>query len=275
MSESSNTQGSKQLIFRALYKILSSLVRLFVRQGVTFPEFSDMLKRAYVEEVKKDLMRKNEKVTLSRISVISGVHRKDVKRLTEAQNIEPDPHRTEKVSLTSRLVSLWTGDSQFLNEYGEPLVLPRTGSPSFESLVYSVSSDIRPRTVLDDWLQRGLIKEDEKGCHLIMEALFPTEDMATKMAFLARNTADHIATCEHNIRAEQSPLPERSVFYNRLSKESVLTLRQLADEESKALLIRVNKRAQSLAKQDDAGSSGQHRFLLGTYFYQTEETKDD
>jgi len=234
-----------------------------------------MLKRAYVKEVKEELVRKNERVTLSRISIISGVHRKDVKRLTENPDTEPDSVRIEKVSLTSRLLSLWTGDSQFLDDQGDPLVLPRIGSPSFDSLVYAVSSDIRPRTVLNDWLQRGLIQEDEKGYHLVMEALFPTEDMATKMAFLARNTADHIATCEHNIRAEQAPLPERSVFYNHLSKESVLELRQLADEESKALLIRINKHAQTLAQKDDAGPKSHYRFLLGTYFYQTEESQND
>ncbi|RBP83749.1 hypothetical protein EBI01_10185 [Marinomonas rhizomae] len=273
MSKPSTSNDAKQLIRNALYKVLSSLVRLVVRQGITFPEFADMLKRAYVEEVQKELKSNKERITLSRISVISGVHRKDVKRLTDTPELDGD--KNEKVSLTSRLLSLWMGDSQFLDAQGDPLLLPRTGAPSFESLVYAVSSDIRPRTVLDDWLQRGLIQGDEKGYRLMMDALFPTEDMATKMAFFARNTADHIATCEHNIRSEKTPLPERSVFYNHLSEDSIIALRKLADDESKALLIRINKRAQALAKQDDAGLKGQYRFLLGTYFYQTEDTQND
>ncbi|MBX2848391.1 MAG: hypothetical protein KTR16_08725 [Acidiferrobacterales bacterium] len=271
----SDSSATKQLISKALNKVLTPLVRLIMRQGITFPELSEWLKQAYVKEAQKALEEQGEKVTLSRISLASGVHRKDVKRLLEASP-EPQANKIEKVSLTSRLISLWVGDSTFLDEQGEPLTLPRTGKPSFESLVQSISSDIRPRAILDDLMQRGIVKGNEQGYQLVLEALFPSDDLATKLAFFGRNTADHIAACEHNLRGKTPPFPERSVFYNQLSASSVAQLRSLADKESKALLVLLNQRAQELAKQDDLDSHKvSHRFLLGTYYYQAEDTQDE
>ena len=268
------SQDTKQLIAKAMKKVLGSLVRLLIRQGIDYSAVQEWLKQAFVDETRRELERRGEKVTLSRISIISGVHRKDAKRLSEVQ--EQENPRSEKSSITSRLVSLWLGDSQYLDEQGKPKRLGRSGEGSFDALVESVSKDVRPRTILDDWLQRGLVSgDDQQGYELNAQALYPSEDQATKVAFFARNTTDHIAACEHNLRGESSPFPERSVFYNHLSEQSVNELQQLASEQGQALLVQLNKRAQQLAIQDDANGGGDHRFILGTYFYREQEHKDD
>ena len=272
MSQDTPSQGTRQLITKSLKKVLSSLVRLVVRYGVTYPEFLELLKKVYVDEVRQDLQRKGDKVTLSRISVVSGVHRKDVKRLLE--DAPDESYVPEKSSLTSRLISLWVGDSRFLDEQGEPRLLPRQGDLSFESLVREVSVDIRPRTVFDEWLDRGLLTEQAGQCQLNLNALFPSDDLATKVSFFARNTSDHIAACEHNLRGEQPPLPERSVFYNRLSCESVSALQDTAAHESQALLVKLNKQAQQLAREDDGKAEADHRFILGVYFYREQDQQD-
>lgn len=266
-----DSSSSDQLIPKALKKVLSALVRLVVRFGITYPEFLEVLKRAYVEEVRRDLERKSDKITLSRISVVSGVHRKDVKRFTDETSEAP----SEKMSLTSRLVNLWLGDSQYLDEQGKPKGLPRQGDTSFESLVRSVSRDVRPRTILDEWCERGLVEECDGLIRLNPTALYPSDDLATKISFFAHNVADHIATCEHNLRDTHDLYPERSVLYRRLSKESVDTLQHLANEESQAALVRINKKAQQLAKQDELVGAGDLRFICGMYCYREQEPRDD
>ncbi|MEC8080297.1 MAG: DUF6502 family protein [Pseudomonadota bacterium] len=268
MSDSTNEPNNAFL--RALKAVLSPLVRLVVRFGVTYPEFLELLKRVYVEEVRRELKQKNEKVTLSRISVISGVHRKDVRRFMD----EPDPVAPEKVSLTSRLVSIWLGDRRYLDAQGEPAVLPRHGTNSFEALVSSVSKDVRPRTLLDEWLERGLIEVCEEGYKLNPLALYPSDDLATKISFFARNTSNHIATCDHNLSEVGNPFPERSVYYNRLTEASVDELQHYISQASQQLLVDVNKKAQHLAEQDDLSGDGKHRFILGTYFYREQEQDD-
>lgn len=256
----------------ALKKVLSSLVRLVVRFGITYPEFLELLKRVYVQEVQRDLEQKKEKVTISRISVVSGVHRKDVKRFVEEPDLDTIP---EKASLTARLVSLWLGDSRFVDDDGEPKALRKQGDSSFEELVSSISKDIRARTIIDEWLERGLIKAVKDGYVLQQEALYPSDDLSTKLSFFARNTSNHIAACEYNLQHSDHTYPERSVYYNQLSQASVDQLQEYISKESHQLLVKVNKKAQAFAEVDDAQGGGQHRFILGAYFYREQEQPHD
>lgn len=272
MSKNSSTSTAHSVLRRSVGRILNALVRTVVHFGVTYPELSEWIKSAYVSALKDELTARGDKVTMSRISLASGVHRKDVKRLLE--EMESDAI-SEKVSLTARLISLWVGDSRFLDEHGEPLALPKSGAISFESLVSEVSVDIRPRTVLDDFLQRNLVLQESDRITLNQAALFPSDDLETKLEFLARNVSDHLLACQHNIASTAPSLPERSVFYDKLSPSSVDELQLLASKESQALILKLNKRAQELAKRDDAEKLNEyHRFILGSYFYR-EQQKDD
>lgn len=271
MSVEASSTGSSTM-HKATGKILSALVRMVVYFGITFPELVEWLKRAYVREVERELTKQGDKVTMSRISVVSGVHRKDVKRFLEENN--PSATASEKSSITARILSLWLGDSRYLDASGQPRVLERTGDDSFDSLVTSISKDIRSRTVLDDLIQREVVFEKNKQLVLNLDALFPSDDLETKIEFLARNVSDHIATCQRNLQGNESPLPERSVFYDKLSEESVDELQRYAAEQSQQLILKINQLAQRLAENDDKQSLAEsHRFLLGTYFYREKEEK--
>ncbi len=266
--------SSQSFMKIALGRILSALVRTVIHFGITYPELIEKIKRAYVTEVQKELTKQGDNITLSRISVVSGVHRKDVKRLLTDEQTESSP---EKPSLTARLISLWIGDSRYIDKNGHPKLLQPHGSNSFESLVCSVNTDIRSRTVLDDFIKRKIVLVQGDRLKLNQEALFPSDDLDTKIEFLARNVSDHISTCHQNIQGSDLPLPERSVFYDQLSKSSVDKLQTLATDKMTKLILEINQSAQALAEKDDHNSkNNDHRFILGTYFYrEQEDTKHD
>lgn len=266
--------SSNSFITIALGRILSALIKTVVHFGITYPELIERIKRVYVAEVEKDLIKQGQNVTLSRISLVSGVHRKDVKRLLTEDIPDATPIRA---SLTARLISLWVGDSRYIDKQGQPKLLPLHGNHSFETLVLSVSSDVRSRTVLDDLIKRGIVIVCDDRLQLNQDALFPSDDLETKIEFLARNVSDHISSCYHNIQGVEAPLPERSVFYDRLSKESVDQLQLLATQKITNLILEVNQSAQQLAERDDKQTEGNdHRFILGSYFYrEQEETEHD
>ena len=269
MTLESRPASSQAFMKIALERILSALIKTILHFGITYPELLDWIKRAYVKEVQKDLIKQGENVTVSRISVSSGIHRKDVKRLLEDNPSEPTSERT---SLTARLISLWVGDSRYIDKDGQPRLLPKNGDNSFESLVLSVSTDVRSRAVLDDLVKRGIVLVKDNKLQLNQEALFPSDDLETKIEFLARNVSDHISTCHRNIQGGEPSLPERSVFYDRLSEESVDQLQQLATDKMTQLILDVNQSAQKLSEHDDLHpEENHHRFILGTYFYREQE----
>ncbi|MCP1831761.1 hypothetical protein J2R76_000188 [Bradyrhizobium sp. USDA 4532] len=133
-----------------LARMLRPLVRLCIRGGMTFPALTQLLRELYVNVAEHDFALEGKEQTDSRVSLLTGIHRKEVARLRGAGapvNAEP-----ATLSRTSAIIARWLAGPEFTDAKGEPLPLPRTadgGAPSFETLVESITKDVRPRAVLE------------------------------------------------------------------------------------------------------------------------------
>src|SRR5262245_30078545 len=72
---------ARELVTIALTRVLHPLVRLMIARGITFSAAVELLKRVYVEVADQHFRLTDERQTDSRVSLITGLHRKDVKRL--------------------------------------------------------------------------------------------------------------------------------------------------------------------------------------------------
>ena len=181
------------------------------------------------------------------------------------------------VSLGALLVSRWIGEPEYLDAEGKPRVLPRRGpGPSFETLVESVSTDLPPRSVLDEWLRLGVVTDDEDGMlRLSADSFVPSKGFDEKLHFFGRNLRDHIASGAYNILEEGPPFLDRSVYYDQLSRASAEELAQLAREEGAELIRRINRRALELQSEDaEEARETTHRMTLGAYFYAADERNE-
>lgn len=263
-------QPSAALV-RAVTRMLGPLVRLLIARGITFPYLSGLLKTVYVAEAGKSLSAAGEVPTVSRLSVVTGLQRKDINRIQD----EPPPEKSPPtaVSLGSRLIGIWTGDKKFRTAKGDPAPLPRaaakTGAPSFDVLVRSVSTDVSPRVILDEWLRLGLVAID-KNEHIRLNAgaFVPQRGFDEKVYFLGRNVGDHIATVVHNALGEGAPHLERAVYYDKLTAESVQKLQTRATDLGMKTLLALNKEALKLADADQGEKDATYRMALGIYYYQ-------
>lgn len=255
----------------ALRRVLKPLVRLMLSRGITYPYLTELLKSLFVEVADKDFRIDKTLPTDSRVSLISGVHRKEVSRLRQEQRNEDEAVPTV-VTLGAQLVAVWLGSAPFLDAHGQPLPLARFakdgGELSFEALVAGVNSDIRPRVVLDEWLRLGRVRIDEaQRVHLNVKAFIPAQGFEDKAFYFGHNLHDHAAAATHNLLGEGKPLMERSVHYDALSADSIAELAQLSERLGMEALIAVNKRAMELEKADDLGHAPAQRMTLGVYFY--------
>jgi len=268
-------------LLRALRHLLRPLIRLLLQREVTYPLLASILKSVYAEVALRDFPIAGKRQTDSRLSLLTGIHRKDVKRLRReaaARHVAPP-----SVSLGAQLVGRWTGSHAYLDREGRPRPLPRLGGgrgPSFESLVASVSKDIRPRAVLDEWLRLGVARLDaEDRVCLHVEAFMPSRGFEEKAYYFGRNLHDHVAAASHNLSGERPPLLERSVYYGGLTHESVAELAKLATRLAMEALQAVNRRALELRKRDAGKRAARLRMNFGSYFFhsdaQREEDVDD
>lgn len=256
----------------ALRRVLFPLVRLMLAQGITYPYVAELLKGLFVEVTNEEFRMDAKIPTDSRVSLVSGVHRKDVKRLKQdiAAGTEIIP---ATVSLGTRLVSIWTNLPQYLDENNRPKPLSRFiregGEISFEGLVGSVSSDIRSRVVLDEWLRLGIVYfDDQQRVCLNNEAFIPAKGFNEKAFYFGHNVHDHTAAAVHNLLGSGQPFFERSVHYDALSTGSVSLLAKRSKELGMQTLLAINKDAMELEKNDalDNGKPKQ-RMTLGIYFF--------
>jgi hypothetical protein len=266
--------ASPNLLLSPLARLLRPLVRLLIRRGITFPVLSGLLRGLYVEVARHDLLTEPRTRTDSRISLLTGIHRKELRRQRA-----PDPlAQPAVVTLDTQIMARWLGAPATTDAAGQPLPLPRSGpAPSFESLVTSVTRDVRPRAVLDDWLGQGLVTLDAAGrvC-LRATAFLPPPGSEAQLYYFARNLHDHIAAAAGNLLAREGPpFLERSLHYDRLGPAAAARLEAEGREAAQRMLLELNRLALSLAEAEDgAGAPGDpptRRVNLGVYLYVEED----
>ncbi|MFW5450772.1 MAG: DUF6502 family protein [Methylophagaceae bacterium] len=271
---STESAQPKKSLVKALRWQLRPLVKLLLKSGITFPFLAELLKEVFVEVAENDFKLQNKEQTDSRINFLTGIHRKDVKRL---RNTESDNQAPESVSLGAQLAARWIGSKIYLDDKKKPLPLPRLikhgGEQSFEALVISVNKDIRSRAVLDEWLSLGIVSIDEQDriC-LNTSAFVPEQGYDEKAWFFGENIHDHIAAGAHNMLGEQPPFLERAVFYDQLSQESINDLRAIAEKSGMRLLRKLNRHAIELQSADkDSSEENNSRMRFGIYFFDETE----
>jgi Family of unknown function (DUF6502) len=267
-----STSDKQTLLSKALKRVLRPLVKLMLSHDLGYNFAIDLLKGLFVEVAQSDFQIEGKRQTDARISLITGVHRKDVKRLREegvAQILMP-----ESISLGSQVIAQWNAHHLYLDATGMPLPLPRfssdDGLPSFEELVKSVSTDIHPRAVLDEWLRLGVARLDEynRVC-LTTDAFVPEEGFSEKVFYFSQNIHDHTAATVSNVLGGARPFLERCVHYQGLTQVSIDALSDLVEKQGMNALREVNRYASQCAEHDALPliESNHSRMTFGVYFY--------
>ena len=263
-------------LIRAVQRLLRPLARLMMAFGVDYPAFINLAKGVFVDVAARDFPDDGVPMTDSRVSMLSGVHRREVKRLREEMIRQVPPPPT--ASMGAQIVARWCGEALFLDADRRPASLPRLatqgGDASFENLVAGVSKDIRPRAVLDEWLRLGVATlDDQDRVRLAESAFVPARGLEEKSFFFGKNVADHLAAGTHNLLGGSPPFLDRCVYYDGLTQASRETLRDLTRDLAVAALQEVNRKALELQQRDVGMTSETGRMTFGVYFYSEPDRK--
>lgn len=264
-------------IFRALERAIKPLVRLMLARGITYVTFTDWLKRIYVETAVQDFSLPNKAINDSRVSILTGVHRKDVKRLRERLRetlSDPSSDATpSNINLGSQLVSAWLSLPNYSeNNVAKPIPrLKKQGADvSFEALAETVTKDVRARALLDELERLGAIVIDEDDMvSLMTEAFIPAKGEEERTFYLGLGVGDHTSAAVSNVLDAKPAYFDRVLHYNHLSTESIQAIEALSKEHSSKLLQLINTEASQLSTPNQNGDS--KRFSLGVYFYHENE----
>lgn len=268
MASPDPVRPASETLHAPLARLLRPLVRLLVRRGVAFPALVDLLRELYVNVAEHDFALPGKDQTDSRVSLLTGIHRKEVRRLRGAGapvNVVP-----AAVSRTSRILARWLADPRFADAAGRPLPLPRgPGEPgSFDDLVASVTRDLRSRAVLDEWLDRRLVTLDADGRVVLAEtAHVPRGGDGRQLYCFGRNLHDHIAAAAANVEGRSPPFLERAVHCDGLSRETAEALQARSRAIALDALQTASREAHAASETDAPGG---WRWNFGIYVFAEE-----
>ncbi len=218
--------------------MLAPLVRWLLVQGIPLNALVRTLRGLYLSEAHADLARRGRRVTDSALSVLTGIHRKEVRSFMEALEAASDPGAigpaVPRLAPTpaATLFTQWITDPEYRTPEADiRRTLPRHGpAPSFEALAREASRDVHPRTLLEELERLHLVAVEPEQVRLLSDRFVPPVHDPEAVGTMAVNVADHIAAAVGNLLADtpaQRQL-EQSVFAEGLRPESAEHLGQVA-----------------------------------------------
>lgn len=258
-------------VLASVSEVLAPLVRLLLAAGVDYPSFAAAMKPVFAEEARRELLRGGRGATDSAISLLSGVHRKDLREWR--RNGEP-ASKGKDVSLSSKLFARWLQDPDYRDRLKRPKALPRLGpAPSFESLARSVTQDVHPYTLLTELLRLGLVTTREvKGQEMVLpnrDGFVPAPGSRELLELFRDNLSDHAAAAASNVLG-QAPRLEQSVFAGGLSAQSAAELgevvRRIWARAREEMITEATRRYEA----DRGKEQARMRMRFGAYYWSQE-----
>ncbi len=271
------TVKQTQTLSEAVKRLLRPLIRVLLRNGMSFTAFSDLAKQVYVEVGMQEFGIPGKKQTISRISILSGLSRKEVQRVV-GQGGPANAETQERYNRAARVIAGWVRDRDFTDATGNPAALSQeNGSISFSQLVKRYSGDVPARAMLDELLRVGAVERlDDDRIRLLSRAYIPRTSDLDKIEILGVDVSDLIYTLDHNLqRGAADPFFQRKVMYDNLPAEAIGEFRALSTVQAQALLEKLD---QWLSKHDrDVNSSvtgvGRMRAGIGIYYFEQDMEK--
>lgn len=207
----------------ALVVLLRPAIRFCLRHQLGIQDVHELSKRIFVEEAENSLRGSGEIVNISRVSVLTGIRRKEIPRLRSGA-----PALGKRTSLMTKVIGRWLFDRNYSNPDGSPRLLSFSGRESeFHSLVRAVTSDLGAGTVLSELERVGAVERVKGKLELVAEAYEPGSDREKGFELLGMDTEDLVRAVEENVLKKLDPPNHHAATeFSRVPKDKALVVKR-------------------------------------------------
>lgn len=213
--------------------LLRPIVRLLLKSGITWKEFADLSKSAFVEVATDEFGIRGRPTNVSRVAILTGINRHDISRLRDTLAQGDLAGLPTYAGNATRVLSGWHQDPDYLDAQGDPRPIAVSGAaPSFDDLCRRYAGDIPSSALLKELKAVEAIRADGDRLQVLMRNYIPLQLDAEKLAVgasLLRDQADtvvfdllrpagtpaRLARRAHNARIDPRALPEFQLFIER------------------------------------------------------------
>ena len=258
----------KQRTLEFLGAVLEPVIRLVLRTGVTWKEFSDLSKTKFVEVATADFGVRGRPTNASRVAILTGLDRREVAKLRK-----PTSEAATKgyQSKASQVLSAWHHDPYFLDANRHPAELAVDGEgPTFAELMRRYAPALPVVAMIKELKNANAIEELGDGrLRALTRTYLPSRVSMERLRLWSSVLSDVATTIEHNLaRDETAPARfERRALSLRVDRKALPEFRELLEREGQAFLERLDDwlASHELADGDEDG------MRLGVGIYHIED----
>lgn len=233
----------KKTLEAACRLVLRPLALMMLRCGMTWREFATLSKSVFVQAATEEFGISGRPTNVSRVSILTGIDRKEVKRQRELLKSDVSASRGKTTDAT-RVLSGWFQDPTYVDGDGNPRLLPVTGpAPSFESLCGSYGGDIAASTMLKELLNTGTIEKSGNSLlravrRYYQPAVHDDENLRWATSFIG----DLVNTMNNNVFPTDKHIPRfgRMADNDRIPASKLPAFGAFLDDKGQAFLEQVD-----------------------------------
>lgn len=259
----------------AVYRMMFPIARFLLRFGMTANEFANLCRSAFVHAAAEKFVQAGKKPNQSRIAVTTGLTRHQVREYLErdwqeVRSYEWHRHRT------TRVLSGWHQDPDFVDKEGKPLVLEFEGEGfTFQALCQRYSGDIGPRAVLNELRGIRAVSQSADGKLRVLARSYRTQQVdAQALMHFADAVHDLVVTLDRNLQApKERPLFEGVAWTRRLDARMLPIFRRRVADRGQKLLDMLDEwlSREEIPETDENGDGRGVRAGVGIYLFEDPE----
>jgi len=234
-------ENQQHKILEAFQLVLRPIVKILLRYGIGYKAFAETVKTVFVDVGSSEFGIRGRPTNISRVAVMTGLTRKEVRRLRSKLENGDDAFTVRTTPITE-ILTRWYSESDFLDKKGRPSTLDYSDGPtSFSELVKRHGGDVPPGAMRTELKRMQLVHEHDNGSLSVRSrALQPqdsTDNLLTSLAHcaypllgtIARNTEPTKIRGEGNAQfatyslsiSELDRTRVKRISYDRLSEAAV------------------------------------------------------
>ena len=262
-------------LIAAAVQALQPLVKRLLATGVPFGQLEARLRELFVAVAEAEFALADKRQTDSRVSLLTGINRKEVRRIRGAGKGKPAPSSFGMNHATS-LISRWVTDPRTSDRSGRPRPLPYRAArgPSFMRLARAVTADLAPRVLLDELLRSGAAElRPDDTVVLTSGAYVARREPAQALRILEEDPRELIETILRNIFSEGGELLlQRKVYFDNLGSDAADRIRAEMRREGERFLQRMQRLLARYDRDRNPRAPGGERHYagVGVYFFEAE-----
>ena len=276
------TRDIQNAVLSACRQFMRPIVRLLLKNGIGYREFSEVCKMIFVDVASNDYGLRGRKTNMSRVAVMTGISRKEVRKLRGATETDMlnSASRTRRPEL---VLSIWHTDSEFVDAKHRPKRIRFEGpGPTFRDLVQRVGGDIPPRAMLNELLRAGSVVMEGEKLRAVSRSYIPEPNDPEAILVAGGAIRNLASTIHHNLGCMDPELRflERRVYSEELPKSQRVRFRKLAREKGDLLLRDLNSwlversRASQNSEVDQPDDATARKTGVGIYFFDDAASMD-